>query len=79
MSRLVRTLFPALLIALLALPRQALACSVCFGASDALVSKSLNAGVLVLVGVVVAVLCSIAYTAVVWSRHAKALSSTSQD
>ncbi len=79
MNRLTRALFPALLIALLGPPRQAFACSICFGASDALGSKSLDAGVLVLVGVVATVLCSIAYTAVVWSRRAKALSSTSQD
>ena len=79
MSRLARALFPALLGALLGPSRQALACSVCFGGSDALVSKSLDAGVLVLVGVVGAVLFSIAYTAVVWSRRAKALSSAHQD
>ncbi len=79
MNRRSRALCPAFLIALLGFSRQALACSVCFGASDALVSKSLDAGVLVLVGVVAAVLCSIAYTAVAWSRRAKALSSTSQD
>ena len=79
MSRLIRTLCPALLIVLFGPSRQALACSVCFGRSDALVSKSLDAGVLVLVGVVVLVLTSIAYTAVVWSRRAKALSSASQD
>lgn len=79
MSQLARALFPALMITLLSPPRQADACSICFGASDALVSKSLDAGVLVLVGVVATVLCSIAYTAVVWSRRAKALSSAPQD
>lgn len=55
-----------------------LACSVCFGQSGLLASKSLDASVLMLVGVLTVVLFSIAYTAFTWSRNAKTLNSTSQ-
>lgn len=50
------------------------ACSVCFGSSDILVSRSLNAGIIALVGFVAVVLSSIAYTAYVWAQRAKRLS-----
>lgn len=49
------------------------ACSVCFGQSGLLASKSLDASVLMLVGVLAMVLFSIAYTAFTWSRNIKTL------
>jgi hypothetical protein len=52
-----RILFTALL---LAAPRAALACPVCFGASDAPLAKATNLGILVMLGVVVAVLAGFA-------------------
>jgi len=58
---------------------QAYACSVCFGSSEFLFTKSLNAGVIFLVGIIGVVLSSIAYTAFVWARRAKHLSDASQD
>lgn len=36
-----------------------LACATCFGASDSLMAKGMNAGILFLMGIVTAVLCSI--------------------
>ena len=65
------------LAVLVCLSPQAHACSVCFGGSDALITKSLNAGVIALVVTIVAVLSSIAYTAVVWARRAKRLAEAS--
>ena len=53
MSRCLRCI-SLLLLALL--PRQVFACSVCYGAPDALQTQGLNAGILVLLGVLAVVL-----------------------
>ena len=47
------------------------ACSVCFGDPASLSSKALVAAVFFLLGVVVLVLGTIAFTAFKWSRRAK--------
>jgi len=49
----------------------ALACSVCFGGSEELMTHSINASVLVLVGAVVSVLAGIAYTGWTWAHRSK--------
>jgi Na+-transporting NADH:ubiquinone oxidoreductase subunit NqrD len=49
-----RYLLPALLIVLA--PRAALACPVCFGQNDSAMAVAINTGVLLMLGVVVAVL-----------------------
>ena len=54
-----------------------LACSVCFGNPDSLLSKGAVAGVFFLVAVVALVLVAIAATAFRWSRRAKALGTIS--
>ncbi len=49
-------------------------CAVCFGGDpNALSSKALVTAIFVLGGVIVVVLSSIAWTAFVWARRAKAL------
>ena len=52
-----KLLFTALVVAA---PRAALACPVCFGASDAPLAKATNLGIMVMLGVVVAVLAGFA-------------------
>ncbi len=51
-----RALVALLATALVALPRAALACPVCFGNSDAPMARATNAGILFMLGVVVVVL-----------------------
>jgi hypothetical protein len=46
--------------ALLAVPRIALACPVCFGQSDSPMAKGVNMGIFVLLGVIVSVLAAFA-------------------
>jgi len=46
--------------ALLAVPRAALACPVCFGQNDSPMSNAMNVGITVMLGVVVAVLAGFA-------------------
>jgi heme/copper-type cytochrome/quinol oxidase subunit 2 len=50
----------AMTVALVAAPRMALACPVCFGNSDAPMAKATNTGILFMVGMVAAVLCGFA-------------------
>jgi hypothetical protein len=45
---------------LVAVPRLALACPVCFGQSDAPMAKAMNLGIWAMLGIVVAVLCGFA-------------------
>lgn len=49
------------------------ACSVCFGDPNSLLTKGAQAGVLVMVGVVGAMLGAIVTVAVYWTRRARAL------
>ena len=53
-----------------------LACSVCFGDPNSLLSKGAFWGVLFLIGVVGFVLASIASTIWIWARRAKKLDSS---
>ena len=46
--------------ALLAIPRAALACPVCFGQSDSPLANAMNLGILAMLGVIVAVLAGFA-------------------
>jgi hypothetical protein len=48
--------YTILTAALLAIPRSALACPVCFGQSDSPMANAMNLGILALLGVIVAVL-----------------------
>ena len=57
--------------ALVAAPRTALACPVCFGQSDSPLAKGANMGVLFLLGVIVAVLVAFASFMIYLARRAK--------
>lgn len=56
-----------------------LACSVCFGDPDSLMSKGVAAGVLSLGAIIVGVLAAIAYTSISWARRAKELHDKAKD
>jgi len=56
---------------MLAVPRAALACPVCFGQSDAPMAQGVNMGVYFLLGVVVAVLAGFAAFFVYLARRAR--------
>lgn len=70
--------------ALLAIPRAALACPVCFGQSDSPMANAMNLGILALLGVIVAVLGGFATFMVHLGRrerltaHASASTGTAQ-
>jgi hypothetical protein len=55
----------------LAVPRAALACPVCFGQSDSPMAQGVNMGIFVLLGVVVAVLAGFAAFFVYLARRAR--------
>ncbi len=59
---------------LLAVPRAAFACPVCFGQSDALLAKATNLGVIAMLGVVVVMLGSFAAFFVYLNRRARRFS-----
>ena len=61
-------------LALLAAPRLALACPVCFGQSDAPLAKATNLGIIVMLVVVAAVLSSFAAFIVHLNRRARLVS-----
>jgi len=65
--------WPAVLLTalVLAVPRAALACPVCFGQSDAPMAQGVNMGVYFLLGVVVAVLAGFAAFFVYLARRAR--------
>ena len=58
-------------MALLAAPRAALACPVCFGESDSPLAKGVNMGVLFLLGTITAVLIGFASFMIYLARRAK--------
>ena len=58
-------------IALVAAPRVALACPVCFGQSDSPLAKGVNMGVLFLLGTITAVLIGFASFMIYLARRAK--------
>ena len=66
-----RTLLTTL--ALLGMPRLALACPVCFGQSDAPLAQAINAGVIAMLVVVAGMLGSFATFIVYLARRARAL------
>ena len=57
--------------ALVAVPRAALACPVCFGQSDSPLAKGVNMGVLFLLGTITAVLIGFASFMIYLARRAK--------
>ena len=62
----------ALLVALvLAVPRVALACPVCFGQSDSLLAQGVNMGIYFLLAVVIGVLAAFASFFIYLARRAK--------
>ena len=58
-------------LALIAAPRAALACPVCFGQSDSPLAKGVNVGVLFLLGTITAVLIGFASFMIYLARRAK--------
>jgi hypothetical protein len=58
-------------VALILVPRVALACPVCFGQSDSPLAKGVNMGVLFLLGTITAVLIGFAGFMVYLARRAK--------
>ena len=58
-------------VTMLAVPRVALACPVCFGQSDSPLAKGLNVGVLFLLGIITAVLIGFASFMIYLARRAK--------
>jgi len=71
-SRIVQNVVrTAATLALIAAPRAALACPVCFGQSDSPLAKGVNVGVLFLLGTVTAVLIGFASFMVYLARRAK--------
>jgi hypothetical protein len=58
-------------VALMAAPRVALACPVCFGQSDSPLAKGVNMGVLFLLGTITAVLIAFASFMIYLARRAK--------
>jgi len=58
-------------IALVAAPRVAFACPVCFGQSDSPLAKGVNMGVLFLLGMITAVLIGFASFMIYLARRAK--------
>ncbi len=58
-------------VALIAAPRVALACPVCFGQSDSPLAKGVNMGVLFMLGTITAVLIGFASFMVYLARRAK--------
>jgi hypothetical protein len=60
------------LVAILGVPRLALACPVCFGVSDSLMATGMNNGVLVLLAVTLGVLASFGAFFICLMRRAKA-------
>ena len=63
-----------LAVVLLAVPRVALACPVCFGQSDALLVKATNLGIIAMLGVVAVMLSSFAAFFVHLNRRARRFS-----
>ena len=59
------------LVAVTAAPRLALACPVCFGQNDSAMAVAMNSGILLMLGVVVAVLGGFAAFMIYIARRAK--------
>lgn len=63
-------------LALLAAPRAALACPVCFGNSDAPMAKATNLGIFMMLGVVVCMLAGFAAFFIYLNRRARMIESS---
>ncbi len=68
----------AVVLFVLAAPRAALACPVCFGQNDSPMASAINAGVIMMLGVVVAVLGSFAAFIVYLIRRGRLLDEPSE-
>jgi hypothetical protein len=68
----------AVTVALLALPRAALACPVCFGENDSPLTSAMRLGVIFMLGIVVAVLAGFASFFIYLMRRAKMVSQQSE-
>jgi hypothetical protein len=68
-----KTLLAALLAVMLAMPRAALACPVCFGQSDSPMAQGVNMGMYFLLAVVGGVLVAFASFLIYLARRARAL------
>ena len=66
-----------LTIGLLAAPRAALACPVCFGNSDSPLAVATNTGILFMLGIVAAVLCGFASFFIYLMRRANRVARSS--
>jgi hypothetical protein len=66
-------------LALVAAPRVALACPVCFGQSDSPLAKGVNMGVLFLLGTITAVLVGFASFMIHLARRARVFASDNID
>jgi hypothetical protein len=74
-----RKIFQTLLtLALLAVPRMALACPVCFGNSDAPMAKATNLGIIAMLVVVAGVLASFAAFFIYLNRRARMVGQSHQ-
>jgi hypothetical protein len=69
--RHVRLIARPAVIALLAFPRTALACAVCFGQSDSPMAQATNMGILLMLGVVAVVLASFGSFFIYLNRRAR--------
>jgi hypothetical protein len=65
--------------ALVAVPRAALACPVCFGQSDSPLAQGVNMGVLFLLGTITAVLIGFASFMIYLARRAKVFAGDNTD
>jgi len=74
MSRLIR--MTSVLAVVLMVPARAMACAVCYGDPNSLQVQGAEAGVLVLLGVIVTVLLSIAGMILFWILRAKRIAQT---
>jgi hypothetical protein len=63
-------------LAVVAVPRAALACPVCFGQNDSPMALATNAGVMAMLGIVVAVLASFASFFIYLARRARLAAET---
>ena len=71
-----RVLLAVVTLALLAAPRAALACSVCFGNSDAPMAKATNLGIFMMLVVVVCMLAGFAAFFIYLNRRARLIDSS---
>jgi uncharacterized membrane protein len=74
-----KTLLAALLVMMLAVPRVALACPVCFGQSDSPMAQGVNMGMYFLLAVIGSVLVAFASFFIYLARRARAFAAVEND